>query len=151
MNYITAIDPDLRKSGVCRLDANGEIIDLYSTGIRGLIVHIETHPYDTYVIEDVNKIKAMYNRGAKTNNTTIAQNVGMCKGAGTIITDIVTHYALRPPILAPVGLGKTVKNNTKLFKELSGWTKSSNEDMRDAYCIARWYFMQSTGKTTSTK
>jgi len=148
---ITAIDPDLRKSGVCTLDENGEIRRIKSMSIIELIDYVDFYDCHTYVIEDVNKIKAMYNRGAKTNNTTIAQNVGMCKGAGTIITDIVTHYAERPPILAPVGLGKTVKNNTKLFKELSGWTKSSNEDMRDAYCIARWYFMQTTGKTTSTK
>ena len=148
---ITAIDPDLRKSGVCTLDENGEILRLKSMCIIELITYLDWRGHHTFVIEDVNKIKAMYNRGAKTNNTTIAQNVGMCKGAGTIITDIVTHYAERPPILAPVGLGKTVKNNTKLFKELSGWTKSSNEDMRDAYCIARWYFMQTTGKTTSNK
>jgi len=148
---ITAIDPDLRKSGVCTLDENGEILRLKSMCIIELTEYIQWQGCDTFVIEDINKIKAMYNRGAKTNNTTIAQKVGMCKGAGTIITDIVTHYAERPPILAPVGLGKTVKNNTKLFKELSGWTKSSNEDMRDAYCIARWYFMQTTGKTTSTK
>jgi len=139
---ITAIDPDLRKSGVCTLDENGEIRRIKSMSIIELIDYVDFYDCHTYVIEDVNKIKAMYNRGAKTNNTTIAQNVGMCKGAGTIITDIVTHYAERPPILAPVGLGKTVKNNTKLFKELSGWTKSSNEDMRDAWAIARWYFMQ---------
>ena len=139
---ITAIDPDLRKSGICTLDENGEIRRIKSMSIIELIDYVDFYDCHTYVIEDVNKIKAMYNRGAKTNNTTIAQNVGMCKGAGTIITDIVTHYAERPPILAPVGLGKTVKNNTKLFKELSGWTKSSNEDMRDAWAIARWYFMQ---------
>ena len=148
---ITAIDPDLRKSGICTLDENGEIRTIKSMSIIELIDYVDFYDCHTYVIEDVNKIKAMYNRGAKTNNTTIAQNVGMCKGAGTIITDIVTHYAERTPILAPVGLGKTVKNNTKLFKELSGWTKSSNEDMRDAWAIARWYFMQTTGKTTSTK
>jgi len=148
---ITAIDPDLRKSGVCTLNSGGGIIFLRSLSIIDLIEYADENQTDTFVIEDVNKIKAMYNRGAKTSNTTIAQNVGMCKGAGTIITDIVTHYAINPPILAPVGLGKTVKNNTKLFKELSGWTKSSNEDMRDAWAIARWYFMQTTGKTTSTK
>jgi hypothetical protein len=148
---ITAIDPDLRKSGICTLDENGEIRRIKSMSIIELIDYVDFYDCHTYVIEDVNKIKAMYNRGAKTNNTTIAQNVGMCKGAGTIITNIVTHYAIKPPILAPVGLGKTVKNNTKLFNELSGWTKSSNEDMRDAWAIARWYFMQTTGKTTSTK
>jgi hypothetical protein len=151
MNYITAIDPDLRKSGVCELNSNGDINILQAMNITDLIDYVRYFRDNTYVIEDVNKIKAMYNRGAKTNNTTIAQNVGMCKGAGTIITDIVTHYAERPPILAPVGLGKTVKNNTKLFNELSGWTKSSNEDMRDAWAIARWHFIQATGKTTLTK
>ena len=134
---ITAIDPDLRKSGVCQINNNGEIIILKSMTIYELIQHISNN-YDIYVIEDVNKIKAMYSRGAKTNNTKIAQNVGMCKAAGTIIGELVTAYNGHEPILAPVGLGKPVKSNSALFKCVSGWTKTSNEDMRDAWAIAYW-------------
>jgi len=143
---ITAIDPDLRKSGVCRLDSRGNIMFLSSCEISTLIVLIQTNNTDTYVIEDVNKIKAMYNRGAKTNNNRIAQNVGMCKGVGTVITDIVKSYAINSPIMAPVGIGKQVKKNAKLFTRLSGWGKSSNEDMRDAWAIARWHWLDHFNK-----
>ena len=137
---ITAIDPDMRKSGVCQLNDKGEILSLESMSIIEIIEHVQHYPNDDYVIEDVNKIKAMYARGRNTSNTRIAQNVGMCKGAGTIIIDIISHYATSKPTLAPVGLGKQFKNNAALFKQVTGYEKQTNEDKRDAYAIAHWYF-----------
>jgi len=139
MKHITAIDPDLRKSGVCRINENGKILVLESLEITKIILHISEYPDDEYVIEDVNKIKAMYSRGVKTNNTRIAQNVGMCKAIGTMIIELVTNITRRKPTLAPVGLGKQVKQNADLFKELTGYMKQTNEDKRDAWAIANWY------------
>ena len=139
MNYITAIDPDLHKSGICTLNEKCEIQQITTMSIVELIEQVQEFPDDIYVIEDVNKIKAMYARGENTANTKIAQNVGMVKGAATIITSIVTAYAKKPPALAPVGIGKQVKKDAKLFNKLSGWNGKTNEDMRDAWAIAKWY------------
>ena len=139
---ITAIDPDLRKSGVCTLDENGEIIILKSMTMPELISHINNNLESTYVVEDVNRIKAMYSRGKYTSNTTIAQSVGKVKAAATILIELITHYTGKPPKLAPVGLGKQVKKNAVLFKEITGYKGKTNEDCRDAYMIARWAYKE---------
>jgi len=38
----------------------------------------------------------------------------------------------------PDGVGKQVKKNAKLFKQLSGYDGRTNEDKRDAWAIAVW-------------
>jgi hypothetical protein len=65
----------------------------------------------------------------------------MVKGAATLIEDLITGITGNSPILAPVGLGKQFKNDAKLFKELTGYQGSTNEDKRDAYAIARWVWV----------
>lgn len=149
---IIAIDPDMKKPGVCFLDDDGDITHLCSMTIPDLIQQIHTFKDADYVLEDVNKVKAIYASNRRANASVglkIAQSVGMVKAAGTIICDLITDITGNPPELAPVGLGKQVKKNAKLFKELTGWQGKTNEDMRDAYAVAIWYHGQRklTGKT----
>lgn len=149
---IIAIDPDMKKPGVCSLDDNGEIVELCSMTIPDLIRHINAFSDSEFVVEDVNQVKTIYASNRRANKHVglqIAQNVGMVKAAGTIICDLITDITGKPPALAPVGLGKQVKKNAKLFKELTGWQGKTNEDMRDAYAVAIWYHGQRklTGKT----
>lgn len=149
---IIAIDPDMKKPGVCNLDDNGEIVELCSMTIPDLIRHINAFSGSEFVVEDVNQVKTIYASNRRANKYVglqIAQNVGMVKAAGTIICDLITDITGKPPKLAPVGLGKQVKKNAKLFKELTGWQGKTNEDMRDAYAVAIWYHGQRklTGKT----
>ena len=141
---IIAIDPDLKKSGVCILDNNGEIATLESMSICDLLDLINVFDNATYALEDVNKVKTIYARNRRDNAAVglkIAQSVGMVKGAATLIEDLITGITGNSPILAPVGLGKQFKNDAKLFKELTGYKGTTNEDKRDAYAIARWVWV----------
>ena len=141
---IIAIDPDLKKSGVCILDNNGEIATLESMSICDLLDLINVFDNATFALEDVNKVKTIYARNRRDNAAVglkIAQSVGMVKGAATLIEDLITGITGNSPILALVGLGKQFKNDAKLFKELTGYQGSTNEDKRDAYAIARWVWV----------
>jgi len=101
-------------------------------------------PKDTvYAIEDVNKVKAIYQRNIRAKNAVglkIAQSVGMVKATATLIIEIIEDMTGRPVILAPVGLGKQFKNDAVLFKQVTGYQRQTNEDKRDAYAIANWVF-----------
>jgi Holliday junction resolvasome RuvABC endonuclease subunit len=144
IKMIIAIDPDLKKSGVCILDNDGEIMILESMKICYLLNLIKVFDDATYALEDVNKVKTIYARNRRDNvavGLKIAQSVGMVKGAATLIEDLITGITGNSPILAPVGLGKQFKNDAKLFKELTGYQGSTNEDKRDAYAIARWVWV----------
>ena len=141
---IIAIDPDLKKSGVCMLDNNGEIVFLESITIYYLLSLINKNQEVIFALEDVNKVKTIYARNRRDNAAVglkIAQSVGMVKGAATLIEDLITGITGNSPILAPVGLGKQFKNDAKLFKELTGYKGTTNEDKRDAYAIARWVWV----------
>ena len=141
---IIAIDPDLRKSGVCTLDALGQIAALDSLTIVQLLQLVDDMPSDTlYAIEDVNKIKAIYQRNVRAKNAVglkIAQSVGMVKATATLIAELIKAKTGRDVILAPVGLGKQFKNDAVLFKQITGYQRQTNEDKRDAYAIANWVF-----------
>ena len=138
---ITAIDPDLRKSGVCTIDDEGNILLLKSMSAIELIEYVKANPDHVYGIEDVNKIGAMYATHKHRNPriaANIAQKVGMVKGVATLIAQLIDACTGREPIMCPVGLGKQIKNNAALFKKLTGYQGSTNEDTRDAYAIATW-------------
>ena len=142
---IIAIDPDLRKSGVCVMSDEGQIIQLESLSIVDLLELIDTLPkHNTiYAIEDVNKVKAIYQRNQRENvnvGLKIAQSVGMVKAAATLIAELIEAKTGKPIILAPTGLGKQFKNDSALFKEITGYSRQTNEDKRDAYAIAHWVF-----------
>lgn len=148
---IVGIDPDLHKSGVCVLNDDGSIVLLESMTISSLVDYITYYREGnfTYAIEDVNKIGAMYSSHKNKNPriaANIAQKVGMVKGAATIIASLIEDMTGEPPIMAPVGLGKQVKKDAKLFNQLSGWTGKSNEDMRDAWAIAKWVHLNKKGE-----
>lgn len=140
MAIIIGIDPDLRKSGVCVLDSTGEIMILESQNINELIQLIDWNLDAVYAVEDVNKNKATFSRGRQSQAqiSKIAQNVGMVKGAATLIVDIIEHKTGKKVLLAPLGLGKQVKNNAAMFRCLSGYQGQTNEDKRDAWAIAKW-------------
>ena len=139
---ILSIDPDLRKSGVCILDAMGRISSLDSLTIVQLLQLVDDLPSDTiYAIEDVTKNKKVYGRNLKEyEKVAKAQSVGMVKAAGTLIAELIESKTGKPIILAPTGLGKQFKNDSALFKEITGYSRQTNEDKRDAYAIANWVF-----------
>ncbi len=138
---IIGIDPDMRKPGVCILH-DGVIFDLVSMTTAYLLASIPGYIANGYVfaVENVNEVKGIYTRNQKGGaavQSKIAQNVGMVKAAGTILIDYI-EYSCGKVILVPVGVGKQVKSNPKLFGKLTGHKKTTNEDMRDAWAIAKW-------------
>lgn len=141
---IVGIDPDLKKSGVCTMNMLGEICALDSLDIVDLVNLVKDSPIDTiYAIEDVNKIKGMYSRnikGGQAAQLKVAQDVGMVKATAQIITQLIQAHTHKPIILTPVGLGKQLKNNADLFRQVTGYQRPTNEDKRDAWAIANWTF-----------
>jgi Holliday junction resolvasome RuvABC endonuclease subunit len=111
--------------------------------IYDLLKIITLYKNATFALEDVNKVKTIYARNRRDNAAVglkIAQSVGMVKGAATLIEDLILGITKKRPILAPVGLGKQVKNNAVLFKQITGYKRTTNEDKRDAWAIAMWVF-----------
>lgn len=142
---IVGIDPDMKKSGVSTVGFDGDIIDLKSMSITELTKFVNDNKSCFFAIEDVNKHGTIYQhnrKGGRGVQSRIAQNVGMVKAAGNMITEIIEDATGRPPIMAPLGIGKQVKRKAKLFNELTGWQGKSNEDTRDAACIGRWVAKQ---------
>lgn len=138
---VIGIDPDLKKSGICMLDKKGDIFLLLEWSIAELTMFLADNKKLNYVIEDVLKNKATYNRGVNAKaNTRISQNVGMVKGAASLIIELIEHHTGKPPMLAPAGVGKQLKNNANLFKNVTGYQGRTNEDKRDAYAVAMWGF-----------
>lgn len=139
---ILGIDPDMRRPGTCAIH-KGKILDLGSMDMAYLLSSLQWYVDSGYVfaVEDVNQVKGIYTRNQGKGNQAIqskvAQNVGMVKAAGTILVDYINHIG-GDVILVPVGVGKQVKNNPALFKKLSGYNGRTNEDVRDAWAVAKW-------------
>ena len=139
---IIGIDPDLTKPGVCIMQASGkfEIVKKYSTS--ELLEDIPSYIIQgyTFAVENCSEVKAIYSRNKKGNQAQqakIAQNVGQVKGAQVVLCNYIEHCGGKL-IMVPVGTGKQVKNNAKLFNEVTGYTGRTNEDDRDAWAIANY-------------
>lgn len=149
---VVAIDPDMRKPGVAFVGAQGEVLHIKSMPMS-LIVQLLHDPVlaaKVWAVEDVNKNGAIYHQkktDSQGKRNRRARNVGMVQSAGVIISDLITDITGNQPIMAPVGIGKQVKNNAKLFKELTGWPGTSNEDTRDAAAIGIWVAYELNKKT----
>lgn len=151
---IIGIDPDIDKPGVCALDEGGNILSLESIPISTLIYDLcfskatGEKKEVVFAIEDVSKKKAtFYKKGVANHaaNTRVSNSIGMVQGAHRIIKGIIEHCGYSV-IDVPAGVGKQVKNNKKLFNQLSGWGGNSNEDKRDAWAIAKWAQNQQKAK-----
>lgn len=137
---IIGIDPDIDKCGVCLLK-DGEIAELISMDTATLIRHIIYGDFlDCKIaVENTLKTSAIYTKNRRQQskvNEKIALSVGKVQGVTKILIDVIEQKYGEKPLLVPVGVGKQIKNNAKLFRELTGWEGSTNEDKRDAYAIA---------------
>lgn len=143
---IIGIDPDIEKPGVCVIDEGGMILSLESVPVASLIYdfcvgHAVVGCKDKIIaIEDVSKKKATFHKKGVANhaaNTRVSNSIGMVQGAHRIIKEVAIRCGYTV-IDAPAGVGKQVKNNPALFKKLSGYNGRTNEDVRDAWAIAKW-------------
>ncbi|MGB3724878.1 MAG: hypothetical protein WA981_03855 [Glaciecola sp.] len=145
MIKVIGIDPDMRNPGIVKCaDGVFDFIEKtkYSTSMIIEDVPLWVSYGYIFAIEDVNAVKTIYaknRRGNQAVQSRIAQNVGMVRAAGTILTDYIEHHGGQV-ILVPPGIGKQTKKDAKLFAELTGYTGRTNEDTRDAYWIAKYAY-----------
>lgn len=140
---IIGIDPDIDKPGVCELDESGAIVSLESIPISILLSKLASGEIDKdciIAIEDLSKKKATYFKRGVANhraNTRVSNSIGMVQGAQRVIRSLAVQCGYTV-VDVPDGVGKQVKKNAKLFKQLSGYDGRTNEDKRDAWAIAVW-------------
>jgi len=143
MKYI-GIDPDLHKNGMAIIE-DGEFTRLTVISFPSLCELFEMHVMDKgvlFVIEDVNKHKPTFYRGKMSPSVmnNISQKVGMVKGVGTKIIEMLQHYHCNYVLVPPIkGMLKKTKDDRALFERLTGWTGRSNPDNRDAAMLIYKY------------
>lgn len=138
---IIGIDPDLKKSGVALVD-DGEVKELRSLSAVDLVLYCrERWIKDNAVVkmEDPNFNKPVFKRAGVSPLAMlkIAQNVGQVKAAATLLAEFIMSNGVPVEMVPPLmGYPKAAKNNSELFKQMTNWNGSSNEDQRDAALIA---------------
>lgn len=152
MQKIIGIDPDIENCGVCEL-IDGKIDQLYTLTVPQLLDDVMVWHNKGYkiAIEDVERNKTTYSRPKASHGEMkkIAQDVGRVKGAARIICAYIKHHTGENPIMAPPGVGKQTKKDGELFNKITGYTKRSNEDKRDAWAVADWVYRKNpTGRSS---
>ena len=139
---IIGIDPDLTKPGVCIMQASGEFDLVKKYSMSKLLEDIPNYASQGFIfaVENCSEVKTIYARnrkGGTAEQAKIAQNVGQVKGAQVVLCNYIEHCG-GELMLVPVGAGKQVKNNSALFRKMTGYTGRTNEDDRDAWAIANY-------------
>ncbi len=138
---IIGIDPDLRKSGVAVVDC-GEIKELHSLDAVQLVLfcrELWVKEGATVAMEDPNYNKPIFDRPGVSPQARlkIAQNVGQVKAAATLLAEFIMSHGVPVEMVPPLmGYPKAAKKDANLFKQITRWNGSSNEDQRDAAMIA---------------
>ena len=133
---IIGIDPDVDKSGVCIVNEMLQIERLTTMDLVDLFVLIEgMRDYDIRVIVEagwMNKtnfhVRAMDNAWKSAK---IGSHVGANHEIGRQIIKFCEKVGIECHAITPRGH----KMNALDFKKRSGWTKRTNQEMRDAYKI----------------
>lgn len=144
-NVIIAIDPGTDKSGVAMF-VDGELKHLALMTLPNLVEYIRMSNAH-YVIEDVEAIKAIYNRNQKANKQAglkVAQSVGLVKAtARHIISFMEWHNRPYTKIEPTTGNWGTInaKYGSQALRTRLGWTGTSNKDTRSAAFFG-WLYLQ---------
>lgn len=141
---IIGIDPDLRKNGVAIME-NGEYKELVSLAFPRLLSLISDSESDEtvlFVVEDVNANKPTFSRGRMSiaARDKISQNIGMVKGVGSVIVEMLDFFKCNYVLVKPLkGTLKQCKSKPEVFERLTGWKGRSNADTRDAATLIYRY------------
>ena len=134
---IIGIDPDVDKSGVCIVNNMLQIERLTTMDLVDLFVLIESMSdcRDIKVIVEAGwKNKTNFHVGAMDNawkSAKIGSHVGANHEIGRQIIKFCEKVGIECHAITPRGH----KMNAIDFKNRSGWTKRTNQEMRDAYKI----------------
>ena len=133
---IIGIDPDVDKSGVCIVNEMLQIERLTTMDLVDLFVLIEgMRYYDIMVIVEAGWMnKTNFHVGAMDNawkSAKIGSHVGANHEIGRQIIKFCEKVGIEYHAIKPKGH----KMSALDFKRISGWTKRTNQEMRDAYKI----------------
>ena len=134
---IIGIDPDVDKSGVCIVNNMLQIERLTTMDLVDLFVLIESMSdcRDIKVIVEAGwKNKTNFHVGAMDNawkSAKIGSHVGANHEIGRQIIKFCEKVGIECHAIKPKGH----KMSALDFKRISGWTKRTNQEMRDAYKI----------------
>ena len=134
---IIGIDPDVDKSGVCIVNNMLQIKRLTTMDLVDLFVLIESMSdcRDIKVIVEAGwKNKTNFHVGAMDNawkSAKIGSHVGANHEIGRQIIKFCEKVGIECHAIKPKGH----KMSALDFKRISGWTKRTNQEMRDAYKI----------------
>ncbi len=133
---IIGIDPDVDKSGVCIVNEMLQIELLTTMDLVDLFALIEgMRDYDIRVIVEAGWMnKTNFHVGAMDNawkSAKIGSHVGANHEIGRQIIKFCEKVGIECHAITPRGH----KMNALDFKKRSGWTKRTNQEMRDAYKI----------------
>lgn len=133
---IIGIDPDVDKSGVCIVNEMLQIERLTTMDLVDLFALIEgMRDYDIRVIVEAGWMnKTNFHVGAMDNawkSAKIGSHVGANHEIGRQIIKFCEKAGIECHAITPRGH----KMNALDFKNRSGWTKRTNQEMRDAYKI----------------
>ncbi len=148
-DFIIAIDPDTEKSGVAIYDNNKDSLELKSLTFPQILELFgdlkEKNDFKALVIVEAGWLISKSNwhkaRG-RYRAERIAKNVGANHESGRKIVEMARYYNLTTIEQKPLRKswkGRDGKITADEFKELTGYSKRTNQDERDAGLIALKY------------
>ena len=133
---IIGIDPG-KFTGVA-IFTKGALTELRTTDPSGVAALLDEIQPERVVFEDSRLTRATWSRGVSpASMRKIARNVGQIDAWCSQLVDLCAARGIVAHGISPKNKGK--KLNAEQFKELTGWSGSSNEHCRDAATVA-WPF-----------
>jgi len=131
---IIAIDPDLEKSGFAKLE-NGKL-ELFNFTFFELQDYFKDYRYqiEIIIIEAgwLNKKSNWHGAANKSIASRIGKNVGENHATGKLLAQMCEHMGLPYVLVKPT----RTKLNAEEFKLLTGYEGRTNQETRDAGCLA---------------
>lgn len=133
---IIGIDPDVDKSGVCIVNEMLQIERLTTMDLVDLFVLIEgMRDYDIRVIVEAGWMNKTNFHVRGMDNAWKSAKIGSHVGANHEIGRQIIKFCEKVGIECHAITPRGHKMNALDFKKRSGWTKRTNQEMRDAYKI----------------
>jgi len=126
------IDPDVELSGVAVWDSERKDMDIYKLEFWQSISEIESYLIPVHVYIEAGwliKKSNWHNKSvqSKVVGEKIAKNVGANHQVGKLFYSYCIKKRIPVTLVKPKG-----KINNEIFKKITGWKRSSNQEMRDA-------------------
>lgn len=133
--YIIGIDPDREKSGFAVFNTQQNILEINSHSFFELFKLLEAKKESISLIRIeagwLNKKSNFHNRPGQSKEVgeKIANSVGANAETGKKICEMCEYLEIPYETVKPLG---TKSIDSKLFKKITGYTKRTNQDQRDA-------------------